>query len=281
MKAERNLNEGQFILRINRRLRNLDDVAKIYFKMHLLMAVEVEKIDWQQVLGYAAGSSVIDYYLDYCKICSYIICDSETTKERKDYVRKLLEELKRDIQEPLLEKIAFNGDYFELSEIEHSIQKIGAHYTEGRYQDVIDECREWLQRRANIFEIYVYYIKACIISGNVSEFSSHKEDVSYLDSDSNRCIRDALLDILYAVYQKRPGCERAFDEIRVLMRYLNGFFIAPELYDFYLKKVAYYFSDFWRKSLEYQAQYHNTRSCFLYENELRQKYLDVFKENCG
>ena len=281
MKAERNLNMGQYLVRIDRRLRQLSDAAKVYFKMHLIIEVTVENIDWNEVLRYANFSSIIDYYLDYCKICSYIICDKNISEDIKTYVRNLLGELSTAITDPVLEKLSFRGEKFSLTENEMFIQKIGDYYTEGKYGIVIDQCKNTLKQKANVFEIYEYYIKSCIISGEVSDFSLRTEENTYLNDRNNQCLKDILLDVLYAVYQKSADFEIAFDEIWVLMRYLNGFAIAPELYNFYLKKVAYYFSDFWKRCLEFQGQYHNMRNCSLYEDILRERYIDAFEKQCA
>lgn len=281
MKAERNLNIGQYRARIDRRLRKLNEAAKVYFKMHLFVEVNVDDINWSEVLRYASYSSLFDYYLDFCKVCSYIISDSNTSQNLKLYIKSLANELTEVISEPLLDKISFQGNNFEFSDDEKTIQTIGVHYTEGQYQIVIKESKDILETRANIFEIYEYYIKACIISGQVSFFLKRTEEHSYLNDKNNQCIKNILLDVLYAVYQKGSDFQIAFDEIWVLMRYLNGFFIAPELYNFYLKKVAYYFSDFWKKCLDYQGQYHNIRNCALYKGKLREKYIDVFDKKLG
>ena len=90
-------------------MRQLSDAAKVYFKMHLIIEVTVENIDWNEVLRYANFSSIIDYYLDYCKICSYIICDQNISDEIKTYVRILLSELSRAISDPILDKLSFGG----------------------------------------------------------------------------------------------------------------------------------------------------------------------------
>ena len=81
------------------------------------------------------------------------------------------------------------------------IHKIGDYYTEGKYEIVIDQCKNTLKQKANVFEIYEYYIKSCIISGEVSDFSLRTEENSYLNDRNNQCLKDILLDVLYAVYQ--------------------------------------------------------------------------------
>lgn len=281
MKAERNLNIGQYRMRIERGVRRLSEASKTYFKMHLFVEVTVNRIDWKEVLQNASMSSLIDYYIDYCKICSYIICDDNISNHIKEYIKKCAKEISDKFSAPLFEKISFDGRGLYLTETEKEIQKIGALYTTGKYEAVIEYCPKLLMKNANVFPLYEYYIKSCIINGQVSKFSKRNEDNTYLNEKNKECLCSVLMDVLYAVYQKETDFEIAFDEIWVLMRYLNGFSIAPELYNFYLKKVAYYFSDFWKKCLEYQAPYHNMRGSFLYEGITENKYFDLFEKECG
>lgn len=281
MKVERNLNMRQYIMRIDRRLSRLDDSQKLFFKMHLLIEINDIKADWQQVLKYASYSSAIDYFINYCKVCSYIISNNPTENKQRKSICAIAEKMSLVIPEPMLKKMAFKGEEFKLSQIEKQLQKIGVEYTEGNYSCVIENCKELLEDNANVFELYEYYIKSCIIGGEVSEFQQRTELNSYLHADSTASLKDTLLNVLYAVYRKGDDFEIAYDEHRVLMRYLSNFYMAPELCNFYLKKVAYYVSDSFKNYLEYQAQYHNMRSSFLYKSELKEKYFSVFKQECG
>ena len=226
MKAERNLNISQYLFRIDRRFNRLSDEAKVYFKMHFVLEVNVDNIEWDKVLRYASASSVIDYYLDFCKICTYLISHKSSTEKIKSHIRSLARELREKIDDPIMDKISFSGQGFRLSDTECFIQEMGKNYTEGRYQTVMEMCSSVLARKANIFEVYEYYIKSCIISGNIEGFSKRNHENSYLNEKNDKCLSAVLLDVLFAVYQKKEDCEIAFDEIWVLMRYLNGFFIV-------------------------------------------------------
>lgn len=279
LKAEKNLNANQYRARVIRRLKKLKKEAKIYFQMHLMMDTDVRNVHWEEVLYYANGSSIIDYYIDYLKVCCYIMAAEETPEEIRQYIRYFSNDLKKVLPGSVLDKLAFDGNDFSFSSCEDEIHKIGVAYTKGEYSQVIEQCATILKENGNIFEIYEYYVKSCIICG-------YKEPVLFREQkqqskEPGRCLRDLILMILYELYRKEEGVERAYDETHVILRYLNGFSISAGLYNFYCKEMAYYFSDFWKKYLAYQSQYHNIRDYFLFSDELKVRYLEIFERRHG
>ncbi len=279
LKAEKNLNRSQYMVRVNKRLKYVKNETKAFYQMHLMVEINVNDVDWSKVLYYAGGASVIDYYIDYSKICSYILSGSDITEKKKQYIREQLQDLATVVLSPVLDKLSFNGNMFDFFEIEDEIQWIGVAYTEGRYEEVIDKCKKILEYDATIFEIYEYYMKACIISGN-QEFLQmilNLQDVS----EEEMSLKQMLLVALYGIYRKDENMQDAYDKIFLLLRYLNGFSISVEIYNFYLEKIAYYFSDFWKHSLAYQAQYHNMKHGILYEEISREQYIKCFEEKYG
>ena len=279
LKAEKNLNRSQYMIRVNKRLKYVSKESKAYYQMHLMVEINVADVDWSKVLYYAEGASIVDYYIDYCKVCSYILSDSQTSQKTKQYIKAHLYSLAEVISSPVLDKLSFMGNQFEFLKVEDDIYEIGVAYTEGRYEDVIDKCKKILERDATNFEVYEYYMKSCIISKN-QEFVQIIRTSQEL-SEGEIPLKQMLLAVLYEVYRKEENMQDAFDKIFLLVRYLNGFLVAVEIYNFYLEKIAYRFSGFWRRSLAYQSQYHNIRHSFLYDGHNRAKYMECFEKKYG
>lgn len=116
---------------MGKRLEYASHETRAYFQMHLMIEPEIQDIDWGVVLYYAEASSMLDYYMDYCKVCSYLISEEDTSKEVKKYVKKLLREMRKVIPGSMLDKLVFDGDDFVFCPKEETIQEIGAAYTEG------------------------------------------------------------------------------------------------------------------------------------------------------
>lgn len=278
-KAEKNLNNSQYRLRVNKRLKYVSNETKAYYQMHLMVEINVTDVDWSKVLYIAEGASIIDYYLDYCKICSYIISDVEITDNIKQYIKMQLLDLSSVVLSPVLDKLSYMGGEFHFFKEEDEIHEIGVAYTEGRYDTVIEKCKNILEYDATIFEVYEYYMKSCIILGN-QEFTNIMNKWKEM-SERELSLKQILLVALYGVYCKDKDMQDAYDKILLLLRYLNGFSISVEINNFYLEKIAYYFSDFWRSSLAYQAQYHNIRHGFLYNKQYREQYIKCFERQYG
>lgn len=271
LKVERNLNNSQYNQRIQRALRRVSPEISLYFQMHLQVETTIRKgVHWQKVLYYASCSSLIDYFLDYCKICSYILCLNSDQSSITHFIHQMLIELSQIFSLPVLDKMIYQGGDLVLRSREKQLHQIGIDYTEGKYYQVIQECNELLQEDASIFEAYEYLIKSEIITGKSSDIVSEDSSLKYW-----------LKQVLTEVYQKKPKSEHAFDELQILLRFLNGFSLAPELCHFYLGKAAYRYSNVWKCCLGFHARYHNIRHCRCYPDKIASAYLEAFEKACG
>ena len=271
LKVERNLNNSQYSQRIQKALKRVSPEIRLYFQMHLQVETTIRKsIRWQKVLYYASCASLIDYFFDYCKICSYILCLNPKQNTHTQFIRQMLTELNQTLPLPIFTKMIYQGEDITFSDTEKRLHQIGINYTEGKYNQVIQECEALLSEDGSIFEAYEYLIKSEIITGRSPEFSS-----------GDTSLKSWLKQVLTDVYQKKPGSEHAFDELQILLRFLNGFSLAPELCHFYLGKAAYRYSDFWKCCLGMQARHHNIRHCRCYPDPLASAYIEAFEKASG
>ncbi len=271
LKVERNLNNSQYNQRIQKAIKRVSPEIRLYFQMHLQVETTIRKtIRWQKVLYYASNSSLIDYFLDYCKVCSYLLCLNPQPNSLTRFICQMLAELNQMLPLPVLEKMIYQGEDITLSDREKTLHQIGIHYTEGKYNQVIQQCEALLSEDGSIFEAYEYLIKSEIITGRSSE-----------SSPGDTSLKSWLKQVLTDVYQKNPGSEQAFDELQILLRFLNGFSLAPELCHFYLGKAACRYSDFWKRCLGLHARHHNIRHCRCYPDKLASAYVKAFEKASG
>ncbi len=164
-KAEKGVNNRQYLHRIERLFSNVTDDIKSFFEEKLYPIYNISMNNIYDLLYYNKRLSIIDMYNVLIKIFVRSISDSCLKEESFQIIRVAIKKI-AGINDNALSKLLLYIDTSIELPIDNFDKKmfiIGNTYTEGKYEEVICECQDLIKDHANCFEIYEYYVKSHIM----------------------------------------------------------------------------------------------------------------------
>lgn len=244
-KAEKSVNNRQYVHRVNNFLSCLGDDIKAYFsgKLYPISEIEIDKI--YDILFLNSSLSIIDMYDVFVKICVRALSDGEDVYicER---VHKALT-LIRNVDDVVLYKLqwrCYKEDDLSTRFIEEKdLLNICDLYTIGRYEDVIGLTQAWLERKSNYFEIYEYYVKSYVMLNKC------------LPATEETTVKDELIKAMYFTYVKGDETSKAYFILSRLVRLFSNSNFGTELACFFSDKFMIGLNDILIRGKEFVSPF--------------------------
>lgn len=248
-KSEKSVNNRQYVHRIDNFLDAMEENIKPYFVEKLYPISEINMDNIYDVLYLNSSLSVIDMYDVYIKICVRILLEGTHT----DYYKKVCKSLMiiNNVEDIALYKLQWKclgkENIVTLFVDEKELLVISDLYTEGRYEEVINLTRAWLDRKANYFEIYEYYVKSFVML--------NKRIPSY----DVITIRNELIEAMYTAYVKDNTTSKSYFTLSRLVRLFSYSNFGTELACFFSDKYMIGLSDILINGKEFLSPFINIK----------------------
>lgn len=271
-KAEKSVNNRQYVHRVQNFLEHLTESIRPFFEEKLFPIVQIEEDDIVNILRLNSSSSLIDMYNTFIKVCTRVLSDNKI--ENREIKRLVSESLAlvEDVDDIVLYKLKWasgclEGDIY-LSEKDVNFLEIGDLYTKGDYETVIENIENSIEENANCFELYEYYVKSHIMLNRPLSFAAAES------------IKDELMLTMYNSYIKDGESAKAYFVLSRLLRLFSNSYLGTSLASFFADKYMIGISDILQNGKEYVSPIINIKLV----NVLREKgetILNVFKANIG
>lgn len=262
-KAEKSVNNRQYVHRVDNFLSALGTDIKPYFSEKLYPISDIGIDDIYNILYFNSSLSVVDMYDVFIKICVRSLVENGNA-DISDKISKSLAIIK-NINDIVLYKLqwkCFGGENLSVqSEEEKELLAISDLYTAGRYEEVIDYAREWLDRKSNYFEIYEYYVKSFVM---LNKNLPSTEDVT---------IRNELSQAMYAAYAKGSETSKSYFTLSRLVRLFSHSNFGTELAAFFSDKYMIGLNDILINGKEFLSPFINIK----YINAVPEKTAEIIE----
>lgn len=248
-KAEKSVNNRQYVHRVNNFLNALEDDIKRYFSEKLYPISEIDIDDIYDILFFNSSLSVIDMYDVFIKICVRTLLEDKNTDIFEKVSKALM--IIKSIDDIVLYKLqwkCFGGENLSARFVEEKeLLDISDLYTAGRYEEVINLTQAWLDRKSNYFEVYEYYVKSFVMLNKS------------LPSTEESTVRNELLEAMYLAYVKGNETSKSYFTLSRLVRLFSYSNLGTELACFFSDKYMIGLSDVLIKGKEFLSPFVNIK----------------------
>lgn len=249
-KAEKGVNNRQYVHRIEKILNKAPKDLKPFFIEKLFPLYEIDLNDIYNMLYYNSGLSIIDLYNTYIKACIRIISDDDADYRSKKAVLKSLT-LIGSVKDIVIDKIKLIDanliDNIIFSSFNVEMLSLGDLYTKGEYEKVISIAENLLNKKANCFELYEYYVKSHVMIG---------KGIKY-DSSSN--IKNEIISALYIAYVKDDTFPKSYLSVSKFARLFSNSYLGTEFANFFADKYMIGLSNILSRGKEFFSPFYNIK----------------------
>ena len=269
-KAEKSVNNRQYVHRVQNFLEQLTESIRPFFEEKLFPIIEINEDEIANILRLNSSASLIDMYNVFIKVCIRILSDDHIQNSQ---LIKLVSEalsLVNGIEDIVLYKLKWSCDSLDddicLSEKDMEFLTIGDLYTKGEYETVIEKIDSIIEDNADCFELYEYYVKSHIMLNRP------------ISLDAEEKIKDQLMLAMYCSYIKDGESDKAYFLLSRLLRLFSNSNLGTTLANFFADKYMIGISDILQNGKEYVSPIINIKLM----NAVKSKghiVLNVFKEH--
>lgn len=269
-KAEKGVNNRQYLHRIDRLFTGVQDGIKSYFEEKLYPVYTWDVNNIYDLLYYNECSSIIDIYLIFVEVCAAIASNEKIDDHLKAIVYRSIGRV-HNIDDLVIEKIKFKLDKsteLVLSDFDLKMYEIGNMYTEGKYAEVIHQCCELLEEKANCFELYEYFVKSHVMSN---------QEVKVIKENT---VLQELIQYMYCAYLKNQDVSKSYLGICRIERLLVNSNFGNEIAAFFVDKYMIGHSEVQSNMKELTSRFINIKMVQMF-NETRKDIFDYFEKLYG
>jgi len=262
-KAEKSINNRQYVHRVNNFLNGLEDDIESYFSEKLYPISEIDINDIYDILFFNSNLSIIDMYSVFIKICVRTLLEGRDTDIFEKVSKALM--IINNIDDIVLYKLRWKcfgaKSLSERFMEEKEILYISDLYTTGKYEDVINLTQEWLDRKSNYFEIYEYYVKSFVM---LNKSLPRTEEIT---------VRSELIEAMYSAYVKGNETSKSYFSLSRLVRLFSNSNIGTELACYFSDKYMIGLNDILIKGKEFLSPFINIK----YINAVPEKKVEIIE----
>lgn len=269
-KAEKGVNNRQYLHRIERLFSNVTDDIKSFFEEKLYPIYNISMNNIYDLLYYNKRLSIIDMYNVLIKIFVRSISDSCLKEESFQIIRVAIKKIAGINDNALLKLLLYIDTSIELpiDNFDKKMFIIGNTYTEGKYEEVICECQDLIKDHANCFEIYEYYVKSHIMMSK-----------SLSPIWSNSIAQDLALS-MYTAYIKDSFTLQSYSTLCRIERIFTGSNFSAGIANFIVDKYMIGNSRVQSFAKEFLSSFINLKYINLFE-ENRNGILSILEKGLG
>ena len=251
-KAEKGVNNRQYVHRIEKFLEKMSDDLKPFFIEKLYPLHEFEMEDIYNLLYFNSGDSIIDIYNAYIKACVRIIVENGENEQKKlkEKVIKSLSLIQK-IDDIVLYKIRLTelgiSDELLFSSLDNEMLEIADLYTCGKYEEVIRITENMLIYNSNCFELYEYYVKSFVMLNDK------------IDNTKEATIKNEIINSMYTAYVKNDSVPKAYITTSRITRLFSNSYLSAEFACFFADKYMIGLDEVLLKAKELLSPFINLR----------------------
>lgn len=250
-KAEKSVNNRQYVHRVQNFLEHLTESIRPFFEEKLFPIIQINEEEIANILRLNSSSSLIDMYNAFIKVCIRILSDDQI--ENCQLIKLVSEALSlvNGVEDIVLYKLKWSCDSLDdnicLSQKDMMFLSIGDLYTKGEYETVIEKIDSIIEENANCFELYEYYVKSHIMLNRTVSLSNEEK------------IKDELMLAMYSSYIKDGESTKAYFVISRLLRLFSNSNLGTALANFFTDKYMIGISDILQNGKEYVSPIVNVK----------------------
>ena len=250
-KAEKSVNNRQYVHRVQNFLELLSENIRPFFKEKLFPIVQIEENEIVNLLRFTSSSSLIDIYNAFIKVCIRVLADEKIMNvELKKGVLEALS-LIEGVDDIVLYKMKLCMgsalDNIRLSKKDMNFLEISDLYTQGEYEEVIEKIKRNIEKNSNCFELYEYYVKSHIMLNKSFSISSQEN------------IRDELMGTMFNSYVKDGESATAYFTLSRLVRLFSNANLGTSIACFFSDKYMVGISEVLQNGKEYASPIINVK----------------------
>lgn len=245
-KAEKGISNRQYLYRIERMLENTPDEISAFIEEKMYPIESIKEDNIRSILILNSGGSVFDIYDTFIRIGTWVMShDGSFSEERKvfyDAFSKI-----EMLENPIINKFLLDANKYSLTDIDKKMFEIGNLYTEGKYDQAINESRELIKDKVVNFELLEYYVKSHIMSN---------QELNNIEEQS---IADDLISAMYNSYLHNKDVKNSLDVLFRVERITSNAPIGSALASFIIDKYTTELASIQNKIKEYQSPFLNIK----------------------